>query len=222
LDYEVIGQPNAPANAGPASCFQSGVTGPAWLRSTFGNMRRSAKGWGALFAVLLFLTAAYVLTFGRCFLPLPNPNKFASEPMEFRKYSPFALPLQSQDFEGAYARIKWKFTRPGQARLFAASQHLSQAGLDSDSPFQKCFEELGYAFPKGCRASGGGDPPSWRITHYPSVLNRIERDLNLKPTYTERVGRDASSLPNPALQRTGASRSASEIDQQPVAAGSGR
>jgi hypothetical protein len=185
-------------------------------------MSKSAKGWVALFAVALFLTAAYLITFGRCFLPVPNPNKFANEALEFRMYSPFALPLQSHDFEGAYARSKWRFTRPGQARLFAVSQRLSQANLDLDSPFQKCLEELGYTFPKGCRASGGGDPPSWRITHYPSVLNRIERDLSLKPNYIEGVGRGGGSLPNPALQRTGASRSASETNQQSVAAGSGR
>jgi hypothetical protein len=195
---------------------------PARLRSSFGNMSRSAKGWVALFAVVLFLPAAYLLTFGRCFLPLPNPNEFASEPLEFRMYSPFVLPLQSHDFEGAYARMKWKFSCPGQARLFAVSQRLSKANLGLDSPFQKCFEELGYTFPKGCTARGGGDPPSWRITHYPSVLNRIERDLSLKPIYIERVGRDGSSLPNPALQRIGASGSASETNQQPAAAGSGR
>ncbi len=186
-------------------------------------MSRSAKGWIALSAAALFLITAYLLTFGRCFLPPPNPNKFASEPLEFRMYSPFALPLQSHDLEGAYSRIKWKFTRPGQARLFAVSKRLSQADLDSDRPFQRCLEKLGYAFPEGCRATGGGgDPPSWRITHYPSVLNRIERDLSLKPNYTERVGRDGGPLPNPALQRTGASRSASETNQEPVAAGSGR
>lgn len=185
-------------------------------------MSKCAKGWIALFAVPLSLTAAYLLTFGRCFLPVPNPNKFANEPLEFRMYSPFALPLQSRDVEGVYARIKWKFTRPGQARLFAVFQRLSRANPDLDRPFQKCLEELGYAFPEGCRGSGGGDPPSWRITHHPSVLNRIERDLSLKPTYIERVGRVGSSLPNPALQRTGASGSASETNQQSGAAGSGR
>ena len=174
------------------------ITGPARLRFLFGNMSKSAKGWVVLFAVPIFLTAAYLLTFGHCFLPVPNSGKFANEPLEFRIYSPFSLPLQSHDFQGAYARVKWKVTRPGQARLFAVSQRLSQADLDSDDPFQKCLEKLGYTFPKGCKASAGGDPPSWHITHYPSLLNRIERDLGLKPEYTERVGRDGSPLPNPA------------------------
>jgi hypothetical protein len=185
-------------------------------------MNRSAKVWIAVFAVALFVTAAYLLTFGRCFLPLPNPDKVASEPLEFRMYSPFELPPESHDLEGAYARIKWKFTRPGQARLFAVSERRSQANLNSDHLFQKCLEELGYTFPQGCSASGGGDPPSWRITHHPSVLNKIERDLNLKPTCIERVGRDGRPLPKPALQGTGTSGSAGETNQQPVAAGSDR
>lgn len=168
-------------------------------------MSRSTKGWLALFAVLLFLTAAYFLTCGRCFLPLPNPNKFANEPLEFRMYSLSALPPQSRDFEGAYARLKWKFTRPGQARLIAVMQRLSQANPKSDNLFQKSLEELGYTFPKGCCADRSGEHASWSITHHPSVLNRIERDLNLKPVYTERVSPDGSFLPPPPLHRTGAS-----------------
>jgi hypothetical protein len=178
-------------------------------------MSKNAKTWIVLFAVVLFLPVAYFLTLGSCFLPAPNPRRFVNEPLEMRIYPTFAIPLQSRDLEGAYERLKWNFTRPGQARLFATGQRLAQAHPNLDDPFQKCLEEFGYTFPKGCWAIGGGDPPFFRITHYPSMLNRIERDLHFKSFETVQIGTDGKPLPNPKIQRTGAGRSAAETNKDP-------
>jgi len=168
-------------------------------------MSRCAKTWIALFAVVLLPPAAYLLTFGRCFLPAPDPSRLVAEPMEMRTYAPFELPLQSDNMAGSYARIRWRFTRPGQARLFAASRRLSATKGQSDELLQGCLESSGYEFPPGCGASAGGDPPRWSIWHYPSMLNRIQADLRLRSTWTNALGPDGEVLRDASTQRTGAS-----------------
>ena len=93
-----------------------------------------------------------------------------------RFYSHFVLPPDAKTFQGTLLRTKWTLLHPGQARLFNAWQKL----LMPDQGFQEALEELGYSFPTNCFASNPQEK-SVSITHYPSMLQRIEKDMQMKP-----------------------------------------
>jgi hypothetical protein len=142
----------------------------------------------------------YLLTIGHCFLPLPNTNGFTNERFELRSYrGSEGESVKTDTLAGAYDRLKWRLLNPGQVRLCAAMEQVfddAKRGNDRkpvDDFFKPALEKLGYQFPKPCTAY-------WAhhrlfIIHHPSVLNRIESDLNIKPSSTERVTSNGEPIP---------------------------
>jgi hypothetical protein len=77
----------------------------------------------------------------------------------------------------------WRLENPRHARVLSAmgrAEKKSPNGLQSP---QQVFEELGFKFPPGCYAQPGV-AGCVDVAHYPSVLARIERELNLQPVRT--------------------------------------
>ncbi len=73
-------------------------------------------------------------------------------------------------------RTRWRFANPGQARIVSAMARVS-ARTVLHTP-QQVFEELGYRFPPGCYAQIAVGHRV-EVAHYPSVLRKMEKDLNL-------------------------------------------
>ena len=74
------------------------------------------------------------------------------------------------------ALMRWKITKPGQARIIELA--LKGAGQGS---LQKDFEALGYNFPAGTYVDTGScNDPSLRICHDPATLDRIEKTFQLE------------------------------------------
>ena len=138
----------------------------------------------AISAVICLLVAGYLQTFGHYFLPMPTPPTYANEKIEEREYSPFAIPAAADTFPTAMKEFGWPLKYPGQARLIAMAEKLKAEHPGEDFTLKDVFERLGYPFPTGCSASTGELVPHWRIANFPTVLNRIERDLKLKPIFT--------------------------------------
>ena len=177
----------------------------------------TGKSKPALFRAFLILgcavmlAALYLLTIGHCFLPMPNVDSFTKERVEIRRYS-LVVPSQAQTLEGIYQRTKWRFLNPGQDRLFRVAMQIDRADPVVDKNLlQKSLVEMGYKFPNGCWASSGEG--GTRIQHYPSMLNRMERDLNLRCVSVtaldpagqliEKMKRAARTNPQPATVDSG-------------------
>src|SRR5580765_7912045 len=158
----------------------------------------------------VMLAALYLLTIGHCFLPMPNVDSFTKERVEIRRYI-LVMPSQAQTLEGIYQRTKWRFLNPGQDRLFRVAVEIDRADPHTDNLLQKSLVEMGYKFPNGCRASSGEG--GTRIQHYPSMLNRMERDLHLRCVSVtaldpagqliEKMKRAARTNPQPATVDSG-------------------
>ena len=204
-----------------SACNCGGDTS-AWFCCRRISMKTTIERRGLMIAgLVLVLAAGYFSTIGHCFLPRRNPKAFLGEQLEVRTFSGLVIPDQSKTLAGLFARTKWRLLRPGQARLLAAAEKIEKNNPRADHILRRSLEELGYAFPPGCDARSG-DNLALEITHYPSMLNGIAKDLQLKVSWRAVIGPDGDPLPNPAVQRTGASRSASQTNRESVAAGSGR
>ena len=145
-------------------------------------MKHRARNLLYCLCLLLVAVGTYFLTFGHCFLPRPKTHGFAGESIEIRDYESSEIPSEAGTFDGWLARTKWKLTCPGQVRLLEAGKIPPP---DSFSWLQTMLTRLGYDFPHGCFATDVephsiGKTFKFRIAHYPSVLNTIQKDLNLK------------------------------------------
>ena len=110
------------------------------------------------------------------------------------------------DFEAAF--FGPVTTEEEKAKFEIDSAFQGQEGL---ALIQKSLEEMGYKFPNGCSASSGEG--GTRIQHYPSMLNRMERDLNLRCVSVtaldpagqliEKMKRAARTNPQPATVDSG-------------------
>jgi hypothetical protein len=162
----------------------------------FGSMTNARLIRGLLLAALiLVLAAGYFSTIGHCFLPHRNPETFLGEQLEVRTFSGFVIPDRSKTLAGLFARIKWRLLRPGQVRLLAAAEKIEQEKPGADHVLKTALEQLGYGFPSGCYARSGDNLPM-EITHYPSALNRIQKDLHLDVSWRSLIGPDGNPLPN--------------------------
>jgi hypothetical protein len=164
-------------------------------------------------ALVVAGVALYLLTLGHCFLPLPGPTQ--NEKLEHWRYSsyPLVMPASSQTISGSLERLVWKVKHPGHARLLATAKRLEAAAPNQDHDLQEVLEAMGYNFPPGCGASSGDIVPGWTVTHYPSILRRIQKDFQLKVTWKEPSGHDEPSSPN---QQGGAN------GKQPFSSGTNR
>ncbi len=168
-------------------------------------MSRSAKIWTLLCAAIILLSVSYVLTFGHCFLPKPKPDTFRNERIEIRTFSGFFVPSQSNTVAGFLARMKWRCLYPGQVRLISVA--------DNDHLLRKALEKMGYSFPRGCSARIGDNIPM-EITHYPSVLSRIEKDLHLTVTWRAPIGSDGEPMTKQVDQPTRGGGTTGETNRQ--------
>lgn len=177
--------------------------------------KRSANFCTAGAVILALGMCGYLLTFGHCFLPLPSVHSFQNERIEMRIYPPgFEHPDESSS---ALTRAVWVLTRPGQARLLGAAKRLAQANPEPRSRgLYMTLKDLGYPFPQGCGARNGGDPPDWKIVHYPAILARFEKDLHLGAGYRVALGVDGGPLPNQQNGGAGEHPSPSEVDRTSV------
>lgn len=140
-----------------------------------------------LCAVLVgWATASYLCTVGHCFLPIPKPTNFEGQTMQIRTYAPLKKPPNS----GPLARLGFQITRPGQARLLSLGGEMAKTSVNYDTGLQKVQERLGYSFPQGCWAGTRGG--ALMIQHYPSMLDRIQKDMHLSL---------ASADPDPAVEQ---------------------
>jgi len=137
-------------------------------------------------AIAVVFMAAYIVTLGHIFLPFRDFNHH-NEKIEIRVYSAFVIPSSSDTMRDALHRLGWRIQYPGRAGFLAAAEKLQTSAPNQSHELQEVFEALGYPFPPGCYASSGDIVSGWRISNYPSVLDRIERDLNLKPEHTLRL-----------------------------------
>ncbi len=155
-------------------------------------MSKQFKRWLLFFGVLgagIGAPLAYLLTLGHCYVPL-EAFDYRNEETEVREYDGFYVRMYSESTRLSRAcegilRLRDKIVYPGRMRLCAAiakieGGHGSFFALSGpDSEMQQSLEAMGYAFPTGC--SAGVDTNNvYRIKHYPSMLNRIEKDLGLK------------------------------------------
>jgi hypothetical protein len=186
------------------------------------------KPWKRQAAVSLIAIAvastAYLLTLGHFFLPFGATAFYEKEKLDTWEYTTYPLAIQPKpaDLTDALKRAAWKIARPGQVCLLATAERLQAAAPNQDHSLQEVLEAMGYKFPPGCHATTVEIVPCWRITHYPSMLRRIAKDLHFRVTWRAPAEPAGDERPNPAVQRTGASRSAGETNQRPVVAGSGR
>jgi hypothetical protein len=126
--------------------------------------------------LVLFCILGYLLSYGHFFLPLPASSHFSNEKIETRGFHPFLVPQNTG--------LLWRLEYPGRARLIDASKEI-HAKNNVQSGLQLTLEKLGYVFPPGCRADSGDYVPGWYITHYPSILDRIQKDFRLQLAFTE-------------------------------------
>jgi hypothetical protein len=152
----------------------------------------------ALIAVIIMGARLYLLTLGHCFLPLPGPAHYTNERLEFWCYSsyPLVMPSSAQSISGSFERAAWQIKHPGHARLLATVKRLEAAAPKQEPRLQEALEAMGYDFPPGCGASSGDIVPGWRITHYPSMLRRIQKDFQLKVTWSEPSKHNEPLSPN--------------------------
>ena len=169
-------------------------------------------------------SAVYLFTLGHFFLPLGATEHYENEKLETWGYTTYPLVIRPTpaNLPDVFKQAAWRISRPGQACLLATAERFQSAAPHQDHTLQEVLEAMGYKFPPGCGASCGDIVPDWRITHYPTMLRRIAKDLHFRVTWREPVKSHEDQRPNPAAQRTEASRSAIETNPESVAAGSGR
>jgi hypothetical protein len=137
-------------------------------------------------AVIVATAVLYLLTLGHCFLP-QGPNHYQDERLESWCYSsyPLVMPPSSQTISARLGRLAWQIKHPGPARLLATAQKLEAATPEKYHGLEEVLKAMGYDFPPESGASSGDMVPGWRITHYPSMLRRIQKDFELKVTGKE-------------------------------------
>jgi hypothetical protein len=175
-------------------------------------------------AVIVAGAVFYLLTIGHCFLPLPGSTHYKDERLEFWCYSsyPLVMPQSSQTVSGSLERLAWEVKHPAHARLLATAKRLEAAAPNQDHGLRQVLEAMGYDFPPGCGASSGDIVPGWRITHYPSMLRRIQKDFQLKVTWKEPSGHGESSSPNQQGGANGRQPFSSETNRTSAVAASRR
>jgi hypothetical protein len=150
---------------------------------------------GAL-GLVVAVPLLYLLTLGHCFLPL-RAFDYRGERIEAREYEGLSWRMYREYTPWIRARenvrrVADRILYPGRSRLDAAIAKVERAhgsyftNSGPDSEIQRSLQAMGYAFPAGCSA-GVETNNVYRVLHYPSMLNRIEKDLWLK--------RHSSSLP---------------------------
>jgi hypothetical protein len=139
--------------------------------------------------LVLAVPLLYLLTLGHCFLPL-RLFDYRGERIEAREYDGLAWRMYGEYTPWIRARenvrtVADRILYPGRSRLDAAIAKIERAhgsyftNSGPDSEIQQTLEAIGYAFPVGCSASVETNNV-YRFLHYPSMLNRIEKDLWLK------------------------------------------
>ena len=175
-------------------------------------------------AVVAAGAVLYLLTFGHCFLPLGVTECYKNERPEFWVFSPYPLvmPSSSATIAGSFDRLAWSIKNPGMARLLAIAKRLEAEAPNEDHGLKELLEKMGYPFPTGCSASSGHESHGWRVTHFPSMLRRIQKDFQLTNTWREPIGPHGDTSPNPQGGANGRQPFSSGTNRTSAAAASRR
>ena len=173
------------------------------------------------------VATAYLLTAGHCFLPLTSLACPGKEPIEVREYQSFGVPWLSvtrkpNRFRDAITIVVWLLRYPGRAQLYATSDRLRTTKPYQVLMLHDSLKAMGYPFPPGCGSGVPDIQPGWRVTNYPSVLDRIEKDLELERLRYSPVHDFKGKLLNPQGGANGRQPFGSETNWAAVAAASRR
>ncbi len=136
-------------------------------------MKRRVWIWCGALVILASLSALYLSTCGRYFLPLPSPASYAHAPVETRTYLPIPSYAAGRSRAFNYEGLVYRFARPGEFSYMNEQETICVA------PFET-FLEAHYPFVAGTSAQQTDEfPDRWQITHHGPMLDRIERDLGL-------------------------------------------
>ena len=182
---------------------------------------------GAIVLAILMATA-YLLTLGHCFLPLSGLAYPGTEVVEVREYESFGVPWMSATrkpnrIRDAITKAVWTLRYPGRAQLCAVTDRLS-----TTKPYYQQLmlhdglKAMGYPLAPGCGSGVPDVQPGWRVTNYPSVLDRIEKDLKLERLRYRPVYDFQGKLLNPQGGASGRQPSTSDTNRMSAAAASRR
>jgi hypothetical protein len=113
---------------------------------------------------------------------VPKSGVYKGEQIVTRLYyGSFPMGAEQWVSVGAAVRdVRWRLAHPGHARLLSGVARMEKKSPKGGFTGQQVLEELGYKFPPGCYfvAAPGG---SWAAAHYPLMLKRFEKELDLEP-----------------------------------------
>jgi len=127
-------------------------------------------------AFVVLALAVYVISVTRRGAA-PASGIYAGEEIEMRKYVLFPV-WNSRD--SPLHHFLRQILEPSEARVIAARARAQKKTSNAVPGPQAIFEELGYKFPPGCYVEPAGGALI-DIAHYPSMLERMERDLKIQP-----------------------------------------
>jgi len=146
------------------------------------NMSPRAKRRSLALGIFAIAALAACLAGAKHSATMPEFGIYKGEKIVTRRYpASFSVGLESWVSVGAAFRdVRWRLANPGHARMISAAAKLEKKSPNGVFTPQQVLEELGYKFPPGCyfRASVGN---CWEAAHYPSMLKRIETELDLQP-----------------------------------------
>ena len=146
------------------------------------RVKRNAVTLGTF---LVLAAVAYIVG-TRQGAPMPEPAVYEREQIEVHSYGLFLVPGPRDSLRAVLNEIQWRLANPGHARILSAVARVERKAPNRLLTPQQVFEELGYKFPPGCyaRAGVGGCTD---VAHYPAVLRKMEKRLDLHPVREWRV-----------------------------------
>ena len=152
-----------------------------------------------LVALLGIAVGGYFLAFDRYFPWLSAGRVPAGETIEIRDFEAVEAPPETNTYSGALARARWRLNCPGQVRIIEEFKRPPMAGENRLSWLQDALTHLEYEFPNGCFATTT-DMGHWRVAHHPAVLDKIQKEFNLRMV-SSHPGADIA-YPGPEFQKT--------------------
>jgi hypothetical protein len=146
-------------------------------------------------------SVTYFFTLGHCFLPLGELD-CRKESIETREYEQLVWYMPKGRAAEIFQKVQRRVVYPGQYRMdraIAAVEALPWGRSGAPPELQQVLEAMGYHFLHGCSAEVVIGQDRWRISHYPSMLNRIEKDLRFNRAPRHPGSPNKARAANPAM-----------------------